>query len=191
MNRGLEYGVFMKFVKCFMFLAFPLVFVGCTGYQLGSTLPEGVESVCIQIVNDTDEPSIEVEVMKSIRSEILMDGSLRLASEATADAILHIKLNHFSLVALAFDRARGELAEEYRMLIYASFILYDAAEDENANADEGDEEEEIVVILQSPSLRGEAEFPYASDLTTAKLGSLPIAADDLARQIISMVTSAW
>jgi hypothetical protein len=162
-------------------LALSLTLTGCTGYQLGTTLPEGVESVFIKIENETDEPSIEVEVMKAMRSEIQMDGSLQLADEADADATVLLSLNHFNLDALAFDDDRGELAREYRMVITASFLFY-----KGDDADEMDN-----VILQSPSLRGEEEFPYAADLTTAKLGALPATADDLARQVVSLMTSAW
>ncbi len=161
--------------------ALSLILTGCTGYQLGSTLPEGVESVFIKIENKTDEPSIEVEVMKAIRSEIQMDGSLSLADEAGADATLLVSLNNFYLNALAFDSSRGELAREYRMVINASFVLYKGT----------DAEDKDNLIIQSPSLQGREEFPYAADLTTAKLGVLPDTADDLARQIVSMITSAW
>jgi hypothetical protein len=175
----LFYGVAMKIFL--PFLALSLILTGCTGYQLGSTLPEGVESVFIKVENKTDEPSIEVAVMKAIRSEIQMDGSLRLADAADADATLLVSLNNFYLRAVAYDADRGDLAKEYQMVITASFILYkgDDAEDRDN------------LIIQSPSLRGDEDFSYASDLTTAKLGVLPDTADDLARQIVSMITSAW
>ncbi len=163
------------------FIALSLILTGCTGYQLGSTLPEGVESVFIKIENKTDEPSIEVEVMKSIRSEIQFDGSLQLADQGRADATLLVTLNNFYLNALAFDSDRGELAREYEMVINASFILYKG----------DDPKDEDQLVLQSPSLRADEDFPYAADLTTAKLGALPGTADDLALQIVSMITSAW
>lgn len=173
----------MKLLKRLSLLALSLIFAGCAGYQLGSTLPEGVETVAVKVVNETDEPSIEVEVMKAIRAEIQFDGSLQLANfEENADAVILVTLTHHHLSALAFDSDRGELAREYRQTINASFVLYKAG---------GDLENMDDIILQSPSLRGDSEFPYASDLTTAKLGALRETSRDLARQVVSRVTSYW
>lgn len=173
----------MKLLKLLPRLALASVFAGCAGYQLGSTLPEGVETVFVQVVNETDEPSIEVEVMKAIRAEIQFDGSLQLANAGNdADAVMLVTLGNHHLSALAFDSDRGELAREYRQTISASFVLYKTG----GNVENLDD-----IILQSPSLRGDSEFPYVADLTTAKLGALPETAKDLARQVVSVVTSYW
>jgi hypothetical protein len=154
-----------------------LVFTGCSGYRVGSTLPENVQSVSLRVVNRTDEPSIEVAVMKALRAELQMDGRLRIVSPGDEDAVLSVTLHQYNLDALSFDRRKGSLAREYRMVLTASSVL--------SNAESGD------VILENPELLGEAEFPYASDLTTAKLGILPDAAADLARKVVSLVTTAW
>ena len=129
------------------------------------------------MINLTDEPSIEVAVMKALRAEVQMDGRLKLASPGEGDAVLKVTLNRFALDAVAFDRRRGSLAREYRMVLDASSVLY--------RTDSGE------VIVENPELLGESEFPYAADLTTAKLGALPEAAADLARKAVSVVTTAW
>ena len=167
----------MKFIKHLPLLSLFLILTGCAGYQVGSTLPENVQSVSLSVINQTDEPSIEVAVMKALRAEVQMDGSLQLASPGEADAVLKVTLNGFKLNALAFDRRRGSLAREYRMVIRASSVLY--------FTDSGE------VVLENPELLGESEFPYAADLTTAKLGTLPDASADLARKVVSLVTTAW
>ena len=154
-----------------------MVFAGCAGYQVGSTLPDNVNSVSLRVINDTEEPSIEVEVMKALRAELQMDGRLKIRSKEEADAVLTVTLNSFNLNALAFDRRRGSLAREYRMVLNASSVLRHAETDE--------------VILENPSLLGESEFPYAVDLTSAKLGALPGASRDLARKVVSIITTAW
>ena len=154
-----------------------LVLAGCTGYRVGSTLPENVQSVSLRVINRTDEPSIEVALMKALRAELQMDGRLWIVSPGEEDAVLSVTLHRYNLDALAFERRRGSLAREYRMVLTASSVL--------SNAETGE------VILENPELFGEAEFPYASDLTTAKLGVLPAAAADLARKVVSLVTTAW
>ena len=167
----------MKFIKRLPLLSLFLILTGCAGYQVGSTLPENVQTVSLSIVNQTEEPSIEVDIMKALRAEVQMDGRLQLVSSGEADAVLKVTLNDFKLEAIAFDRRRGSLAREYRMVLRASSVLY--------FTDSGE------VILESPELLGESEFPYAADLTTAKLGALPEASADLARKVVSLVTTAW
>jgi hypothetical protein len=167
----------MKISNILLVSLLGLLFAGCAGYQVGSTLPENVQSVSLNIVNRTDEPSIEVAVMKALRAEVQMDGRLQLAAPGEGDAILKVTINRFNLNALAFDQRRGSLAREYRMVLDASSVL--------SRTESGE------VILENPELVGESEFPYAADLTTAKLGALPEAASDLARKVVSLVTTAW
>lgn len=153
------------------------VLAGCAGYQVGSTLPEDIQSVSLSVINKTDEPQIEVEVMKALRAEIQMDGRLQLRSENEADVVLQITLNRYELDALAFDTRRGSFAREYRTILHASSLL--------TRSETGD------VILENPILLGESEFPYDADLTSAKKVTLPSAAADLARKAVSRVTTAW
>lgn len=167
----------MKSVKFLLFPVLALVLSGCAGYHVGSTLPKSVQTVSIQIANKTDEPSIEVAVMKALRAELQMDGRLAVASQDVADAVLNVTLKKFDLDPLAFNRKDGSLAEEYRMTLTASVVLSDA--------------ENNKVILENPVVLGEAEFPYIADLTSAKRGALPKAAADLARKIVSTTVTAW
>ena len=163
--------------KLISLLALSFLFSGCTGYQLGSNLPKSIQTVSLTIENQTEEPSIEVQTMTSMRAEVQMDGRLVLRSESDADAVLKVTLTDYQLRALAYDREHGTLAREYRVTLRASAVLYDA--------ETGD------VIREIPSVMGESEFPYAADLTSGKRAALPTAADDLARKVISMTIAAW
>jgi hypothetical protein len=167
----------MKFTKVIAFFLLSSIFAGCAGYQVGSTLPEEIQTVFIKVENKTEEPSIEVEVMKALRAETQMDGRLILAPEADADVVLNVSLSRFNLRALAYDKEHGSLAREYRMVLTATSVLSNAETDE--------------VIVESSVLYGESDFSYAADLTSAKRGALPGAARDLARKVVSLVTTAW
>ena len=163
--------------KLFSLLALALLFSGCTGYQLGSNLPESLQTVSLTVENQTEEPSIEVQTMKSMRAEVQNDGRLALRSESDADTVLKVTLVNYDINSLAYDREHGTLAREYRVTLTASAVLYDA--------ETGD------VIREIPSVMGESEFPYAADLTSGKRAALPTAADDLARKVISRTIAAW
>jgi hypothetical protein len=176
-NRALFYGVGMKFVKILLFPVLMLMVSGCAGYRVGSTLPKSVQTVSLAIVNETDEPSIEVAVMKALRAELQMDGRLEVRSPDEADAVLSVTLTSYYLAPLAYDHDRGTLVREYRVEVTGRAVLSDADTEE--------------VILETPVVRGEADFPYTADLTTAKLGALPGAANDLARKVVSATVTAW
>ncbi|HPR83471.1 MAG TPA: LptE family protein [Pontiellaceae bacterium] len=167
----------MKSAKFLLLPVLALILSGCAGYHVGSTLPKSVKTVSLSIVNKSDEPSIEVAVMKALRAELQMDGRLEVRSSETADAALTVTLTKFDLQALAFNRQKGALAEEYRMTLTASVVLRDAESHE--------------VILENPEVRGEAEFPYVADLTSAKRSALPEAAGDLARKVVSTTMTGW
>lgn len=177
MNRALFYGVGMKSVKLLLVPAFALMLFGCAGYRVGSALDPAIKTVSLSVVNKTDEPSIEVAVMKALRAELQMDGRLEVCSAEEADAVLSVTLKNFTLDALSFNRKQGSLAEEYRVIIKAAVVF--------SNAESGE------VILESPGLQGEAEFPYVGDLTSGKRAVMSKAAQDLARKIVSTMTTGW
>ena len=61
-------------------------------------LPNDVRTVYMPTcVNATSEPLIEMDVTRAILAQIQMDGSLRIASEDTADTVLDVKLTGFDL----------------------------------------------------------------------------------------------
>ncbi|MEI8206765.1 MAG: LPS assembly lipoprotein LptE [Kiritimatiellales bacterium] len=167
----------MKSVKFLLFPALALILSGCAGYRVGSTLDKSIKTVSLTIVNKTDEPSIEVAVMKALRAELQMDGRLEVRSQNEADVVLSVTLTKFDLGALSYVRYQDSLVAEYRLTLTASAVLSDA--------------ETGKVILENPGVLGDGDFPYAADLTTTKRGALSEAAGDLARKVVSTVVTAW
>lgn len=168
----------MKFLKIFMLSALALLFVGCAGYRVGSTLPESIQTVGLIVKNQSGEPSIEVAVMKALRAELQMDGRLAVVSpDDSPDTLLKVTLNSYDLDPLAYDSEDGTRASEYRMVIYGSTVFSNAKTDE--------------VIQESPELIGEEDFLFSSDLTSAKRSGLSAAASDLARKVVSVTVMVW
>ena len=151
---------------------------GCASYQLGSMLPPDIRSVHVPtFLNETGEPLIEVETTRAIIRAIQRDGSLLIAGEEDADAVLSVVLTDFHLQALGFDRERRAAANEYRMRIRAQLVLT--------------RRETGAVIAQSPRIVGESTFIVTGDMTSAKQRAIPDAADDLAQLLISEIVEAW
>ncbi len=151
---------------------------GCVGYQLGSMLPPDIRTVYVPtFANETEEPLIEVEATRAAIRAIQRDGSLQLAGDDVADAVLEVTLINFDLVPLAFARERRAAAEEYRLYLTAAYTLRRRATGET--------------IIESPRIRGESTFFFVGDLTSAKQDALPDAAEDLGRRIINEAVEMW
>ena len=166
----------MKLKNLILFPALALILSGC-GYTVKSSLPENIQTVAVLVKNESSEPSIEVEVTKALQAEIQMDGRLRLVTSGNADAILNVTLYKYNLIPVAFDRRRGERAREYRVELHGRAVLSDANTGE--------------VIFEAPTVRGEADFIYAADVTTSKMMALPKVAAEFARKTVSHTVTAW
>lgn len=156
-----------------------LLCAGCTTYQLGSMLPADVRTVYVEpVVNRTEEPLIEVEVMRNVTAELQRDGSLRVVGDAkAADAILRIVLTGYKLQPLAYEADRAVAAEEYKLVLQAAASLQRA--------------QTGALVVELPRVSGESTFVVAGDMTTSKASALPEAVRDLARQIVAGLVEAW
>lgn len=151
---------------------------GCVEYRLGSMLPNDVRTVYMPTcVNATSEPLIELDTTRAILSQIQMDGSLRIASEDTADTILDVKLTNFDLDPVGYKSGDSSTVNQYRMRITASFVL--RRQSDNS------------VVAESPSVTGWHDFDFTGDLTSSKAVALGPAANDLGRRIVAAITQYW
>ncbi|MDP6629608.1 MAG: LptE family protein [Kiritimatiellia bacterium] len=150
---------------------------GCLGYRLGTTLPPGIQSIYIPtFLNQTGEPGLETTTTQAAIQEFQQDGTLRIASEESADAYLDVQLQVFRLQPLSYEDDNSRAAEEYRLIIIAQVDFYRRKTDER---------------LSRRLVRGEASFEPSGDLSLSKLDALPEASEDLARHIVKMVVEYW
>jgi hypothetical protein len=155
-----------------------LAAAGCVQYRLGSMLPSDVRTVYMPTcVNETSEPLLELDATRSILSQLQMDGSLRIASEDTADTVLDVKLTNFELEPVGYVSGQSSTVDQYRMRITASFVLR--------------RQSDYSVVAESPSVTGWYDFDFTGDLTSSKAVALRPAADDLGRRIVSAIVQYW
>ena len=155
-----------------------LLSAGCANYRLGSMLPDDIRTVYMPTcLNQTTEPLIEQDVTQAILSQIQMDGSLRVASEDTADTILEVTLTKFWLDPVAYESGDSSTANQYRMSILASFVLYRRVDHS--------------VVVESPSITGWSDFNFSGDMTSSKNVALRPAAADLGRRIVERLVQFW
>ena len=150
---------------------------GCMGYQLGSSLPPGIEVVHVPVFsNATDEPGLEVVTTRATIAEFQRDGTLSVGEGERADVILEARVTRFSLDPLRYDRDDATGAEEYRMNIQADIQLVERRTGE---------------VLVRRRINGEHDFILTGDLSTAKRTFLPAAAEDLAARIVRASIEFW
>ena len=151
---------------------------GCANYRLGSMLPADIRTVHVPTCeNQTTEPLIEQDVTAAILSQIQMDGSLRVAPADAADTILDITLVRFWLDPVGYVAGESSTANQYRMSIRASFVLY--------------RRQDRSVVAESPGLTGWYDFDFAGDMTSSKAVALRPAAEDLGRRILNRIVQYW
>ena len=151
---------------------------GCVGYRLGSMLPPDIKTISIPtFINKTAEPQIEIQTTRSAIEEIQRDGSLKIAAESQADAILQVKLTDYRIIPLVYEAQRKTAATEYRLTLYAAIVLTRRSDN--------------TVIVENPRCYGEATFPVMGDMSSSKRIGLPKAAADLAHDIVQKVTEVW
>jgi len=162
-------------------LALPLLLLlstGCASYQLGSMLPDDIQTVYMPTcVNETTEPMIEQDVTSAILAQIQMDGSLRVVSKDVADTILDVTLTKFWLDPVSYVEGQSSTANQYRMNIRASFVLRRRVDNS--------------VVAESPGVTGWYDFNFAGDMTSSKNIALRPTANDLGRRIVNGIVQYW
>lgn len=168
----------IKILSLLALLGLVLGNVSCVGYRLGSMLPDDIKSVYVpSFLNETSEPLIEIDCQRAVIEALQLDGSLKVADESTADSIARVRITDYTLDPVVYDTTRRSDVRQYRIRLTASLVMTRRADD--------------TVIVQRPKVRGEGVFDVAGDLSSSKLVGLPVAAKDLARNIVQQMVEAW
>jgi hypothetical protein len=155
-----------------------LLLSGCLGYSLGTTLPHDIRTIHVPTFkNSTTEPLLEIDTTDATIGRFQFDGSVQITQENEADAILKVTLISYTLTPLSFDPNKTTQTREYRATVKADVVLLRRATDE--------------VILDAPSVIGEATFYLTGDMSSSKRRAMPELSEDLGRRIVDTVTQTW
>jgi len=166
------------FIKTMVWLIVASLFNGCAGYRLGTSLPRDIRSIYIPMfINRTGEPMIEARATNATIAEFQKDGTLRIFSDETSDVTIEVTLTKLDLSPLQYSKTDKRKPNEYRLRLYASYVLRRTASRE--------------ILAQEQDLIGESTFIFAGNLTTAKQGAIPNAAEDLGKSIVESVVEYW
>jgi len=159
---------------------FCLLLSGCAAYKLGPTngMHAGAKSIAIKpFLNKTHEPRVSEYVAMSLRRELQVDGSYRLATSGSPDLVVTGEIVNFRRSSLAYSPTDILTPEEYTLTMTAHIIARESATGRTTF---------------DRQVYGQTYLRVGNDLASAEREAIPILADDLARNAINQLTDgSW
>jgi hypothetical protein len=151
---------------------------GCAGYHLGPVNGAVAGGKSIEVVpfnNQTLQPRLGDAVTQALRERMQTDGTYRLTTRGPGDVVVTGVITSYNREGVSFLRSDVATAENYRVGITA-----------HVTAREGNK------VLLDKNVNGYTLVQVGTDLTDAERQSLPLLAEDLARNIAELLTEgAW
>ena len=168
-------------MKFFLAALLGFLLCSCAGYRLGGTKPPslaGVKTIAVPMfANGTQHPRAENLATSAVTDAFVQDGTYRLASRSTADAVLEGNLVEVDYTTLRSSRLDSLLAEELTNTVKIDWVLRDARDPTK--------------ILASGSNNGNSSFFVDSNLQTARQNALPDALKRAAQGLVSRLASGY
>lgn len=163
-----------------------LLFTGCAGYKLGPVQPKfmaGIHKIAIPTFrNDTLEPRVEVALATACIKQFQHDGTYQIVDEKNADAILEGTLDSIQRRPARSVRGNVLLTKEYTLDVRCRFKL--------TNKSTG-------LVIDERTVNGATSF-YATgsdsvsqDVNQDERQAIPLAAEDMAVQLVSQYSEGW
>lgn len=163
-----------------------LVWSGCAGYQVGPIKPTQmakVETIAVPTFkNDTLVPRVEVLLANALIKQFQQDGTYRIVRENDADAIVQGHLERVVRHPARSVRGNVLLTREYLLILRCRYEVTDRR---------------TGTILYRQNASGQTNFfvsgssVLAADVTQDERQAFPVAAEQLAKDIVSHVSEGW
>ena len=166
--------------KAFAPLLLVFLFGGCAGYQLGPATPGYLRQVHTIAVptfsNTTLVPRIEVLVTSTVIKQFQQDGTFRIVNADVADATLKGEIVGVNRSPARSVRGNVLSTTEFNLSVTVKYTLMGR---------DGK-------VLGSPgAVGGSTSFFVGSDVSTDERQALPLAAEELARHLVSQLSEGW
>jgi hypothetical protein len=166
--------------KVFFSLLLAVLVGGCAGYQLGPATPahlRNVKSIAVPtFANTTLTPRIEVLITSTIIKQFQQDGTFRIAGEDQADAVLKGEIVAVGRSPARSLRGNVLSTTEFNLNVSVRYTL--VARDGR-------------VLGHPGSAGGSTSFFVGTDVSTDERQALPLAAEELAKHLVSQLSEGW
>jgi hypothetical protein len=153
---------------------------GCAGYHLGPTgggTAGGKSIAILPFNNQTMQPRLGDAVTQALRERIQTDGTYRLGTDEGSDLILTGVIKSYERVGLNYLSVDVITPENYQVKVVVHVT---------------ERERTTGKLLIDKDVAGYSLVHVGADLASADRQSQPLLAEDLARNIIELVTEgAW
>ena len=166
--------------KAFSSLLLAFLVGGCAGYHLGPATPahlSHIKTIAVPtFANTTLVPRIEVLVTGTIIKQFQQDGTFRIAGEDQADAVLKGEIIAVGRVPARSVRGNVLSTTEFNLNLTVRYSLVGR---------------DGKVLGYPGSASGSTSFFVGSDVSTDERQALPLAAEELATQLVSQLSEGW
>ena len=153
---------------------------GCLGYHIGPVKPyylRDVHTIAIPtFANKTLLPRIEVLVTDTVIKQFQQDGTFRIASEANADATLKGEIIRLDRTPARFVRGNVLATREFALTLRVKYSLV------------GRNGETLAIPNEA---NGSTSFFVGTDVTTDERQALPLATEQLAKNLVTQLSEGW
>ena len=161
----------------FLFCTLAIFSSGCAGYHLGPVNPDvraGEETIeIVPFNNQTLEPRLGDAVTQALRERLQTDATYRLATRAPGDIVVTGVITTYSRRAVSFLSTDVTTAENYRIEVTAHVTARESATGK---------------LLVDKIVKGYTLTQTGTDLAEEERQSMPLLAEDLARNIAELLT---
>lgn len=165
--------------KAISSLALALLVGGCAGYHVGPATPaylKHVKTIAVPtFANVTLTPRIEALVTGTVIKQLQQDGTFRIVRESEADAVLKAEIVGVGRAPARSVRGNVLSTTEFNLNLMVRYSLL--GRDGRA--------------LTAGGASGSTSFFVGSDVNTDERQALPLAAEELAKQMVSQLSEGW
>jgi hypothetical protein len=153
---------------------------GCAGYRLGPATPAAlrqIHSIAVPTFrNVTLVPRLEVLVSGTVIKQFQQDGTFRIANEGNADAILKGDIIGVGRYPARSVRGNVLATTEFNLVLRVRYSLIGRDGKPLAGPSE---------------VGGTTSFFVGADVNTDERQALPLAAEELAKHLVSQLSEGW
>ncbi len=184
----------MKFLRfglgSLCMLAVVLGSASCRHYKMGSLAHPQLENIGIaRVENATQEPRLAPYLQMKLPAQFMVDGSIKVKPEESAQTILHTRIVDSSVVGkgAALITEKNDPGAEDSEKIYRSIIYGISVQVVYWVSKPGRDDP----VLAPQTVTGRATITEELDLTESRQRAFEVALADAANQIVKGVTEAW
>ena len=170
----------MRRLELFILLAAAAWLAGCAGYHLGPVNGAIAGEKSIEVLpfnNQTLQPRLGDAVTQALRERLQTDATFHLATRQPGDVVVSGVITRYNREGLSYLNNDVTTTENYRVGVIAHVVARERATGK---------------VLLDKNVNGYTLIHVGTDLADSERQSLPLLAEDLARNITELLTEgAW